>query len=59
MLSTLASSEDEANYQHEKPIALALTLFITSLLSSCVRWFTARAPAQTRTKVATVRDATR
>jgi len=49
MLRTFSPPEGEQNFQHEKPIALALTLFITSLLSSC-EWFTARGPAQTRTR---------
>src|SRR6185503_5395842 len=42
MFNCLALPEGRANHQHEKPIALALTLFITSLLSSC-EWFIARA----------------
>ena len=35
------------NHQHEKPIALALTLFL--LVCQVCRWFTAPHPAQTRT----------
>ena len=55
---TAETDTGRQTFQHEKPIALALTLFITSLLSSCEVVRRSR-PGPNQNRIATLRDATR